>query len=215
MSDALNQLNVSLETHLVDTLRQLHPVLPSHHQAQLTPYLSSQRPDKIPSTSGSQAFLHHSPKLNPRGYTMIALLAGATTSPERQFAPYEPPKEPEQLAQEKKKERKAIAAIINGVFSVVGTAIAAWWGSERAGWRNEWRLLFAFFAAVTVAFTETVLYIIWQSRQHSVQKSPQRYDRLKKRDSPEPIGDTQQEVLEEKTQDGLRQRRAPPSGKYS
>ncbi|ESK97689.1 vacuolar h+-atpase assembly protein [Moniliophthora roreri MCA 2997] len=220
MSDTLDQLNVSLETHLVDTLRQLLPVLPPKHQAQLTPYLSPQRRDKISyallqsisqwtrSTSGARALRSHSPSLNPQDYTMIALLAGVTTSPERHFAPYEPPKDPEQLAQERKKERKAIAAIINGVFSIIGTGVAAWWGSERTGWKNEWRILFAFFATAIVALAEIVLYIIWQHRQDTAPKPKKRYIRVKNQEDTVAVEPPQSDTDSgNATRDHLRKRR--------
>lgn len=69
---------------------------------------------------------------------MIALLAGSTTSPERKFADYVPPKDPEVVQTEKMKERKTITALLNALLSIVGSGLAAWWAADKTGWKNEW-----------------------------------------------------------------------------
>jgi len=137
---------------------------------------------------------------------MIALLAGTTTSPERKFGSYVPPQEPDQIMNQQKRERKAITTIINGVLSVIGSGAAAWLGSERTSWKQEWRVLFAFFVAVIVAVSETVLYIIWQSRSSSSSSQPVRrkYIRAKKQDG-DPHS-TSATAKEEDYPDGLRLR---------
>ncbi|KAL0580612.1 hypothetical protein V5O48_001437 [Marasmius crinis-equi] len=209
-----SQLSISLETHLVDALGPLIPLLPLSERAQLTPYVSSpNRPSSIPygllqsisqwtrSPMGSQAL--HSASLKPNDYSMIALLAGTKTSPGSKLPPYRPPKEADEIARESHKERKAIGAIVNGVFSVVGTGAAAWWGSKHTGWKNEWRVLFAFFAATSVALAEVILYIFWQQRQNAPPKQKRRYVRIRK---VEDDADDASAPLEESVVNGLRLR---------
>ncbi|KAJ8094655.1 hypothetical protein PM082_010661 [Marasmius tenuissimus] len=145
-----SQLSISLETHLVEVLRPLVSLLPPSQRAQLAPYVSSPSRSSIPyallqsisqwtrSSAGNQAL--RSTDLNPNDYSMIALLAGSKTSPASKLPPYEPPKEADEIARERHRERKAIGIIVNGVFSVVGTGAAAWWGSKHTGWKHEWRL---------------------------------------------------------------------------
>jgi hypothetical protein len=69
---------------------------------------------------------------------MVSLLAGTTTSPERKFGAYTPAKEPEELEAEKKKERKAITALLNALLSIGGSGVATWWAADKTGWQNEW-----------------------------------------------------------------------------
>lgn len=42
------------------------------------------------------------------------------------------------MMNQKKMERKAITTIINGVLSVIGSGAAAWLGSEKTFWKQEW-----------------------------------------------------------------------------
>ncbi|KAJ4473681.1 hypothetical protein J3R30DRAFT_3338336 [Lentinula aciculospora] len=190
---AIPNVNVSLETHLILALEPLLPITDTALSTQLAQYLSG--PEGIipynillsvsrwsRSPAGSSALRACSLPLDPNSYLMISLLAGTTTSPDRKFGLYEP-QEPEQLAAQTKRERKAITTIINGVFSVIGSGAAAWIGSERTNWRQEWRILFALFVAVVVAISETVLYIIWQSRSSSAKTTKmRRLIRAKKED---------------------------------
>ncbi|KAJ3720948.1 hypothetical protein C8R42DRAFT_581609 [Lentinula raphanica] len=216
----LSNVNISLETHLISALKPLLPILDPALSTQLSQYLSKPT-DIIPydlllsvsrwsrSPEGSRVLRASS--LDPKTYSMIALLAGTTTSPERKFGPYQPPQEPEQAAAQKNRERKAITTIINGVLSVIGSGAAAWIGSERTSWRQEWRVLFAFFVAAIVAISETVLYILWQSRSYSSPSEAnkiRRYIRAKKvdneADSPTPRAETTDN--RDVQQDGLRLR---------
>ncbi|KAF9074917.1 hypothetical protein BDP27DRAFT_1415831 [Rhodocollybia butyracea] len=175
----MSNVNISLEDHLVSALEPLVPIIDVNISKTLVQSLSEQI---IPYTllqsvsrwsrspEGSSALRSHS--LDPNAYSMISLLAGTTTSPERKFGPYVAPLEPEQLVAEGKRERKAITTIINGVLSVIGSGAAAWIMSEQTHWKREWRMLFALFVAVIVAVAETVLYIIWQSRSSSSSLAP-------------------------------------------
>jgi TMEM199 family protein len=143
-----NSLNVSFESHLRDTLKPVLPVLDPQLQSRLAPYVDDPGSRTIPysllldiskwtrSDQGLTALRASS--LNPNDYTMITLLAGTTTSPERKFGTYVPPKGEDVLARERKRERKAITTIVNGVFSVAGSGAAAWIGSASTGWKYEW-----------------------------------------------------------------------------
>ncbi|KAJ7576879.1 hypothetical protein C8J56DRAFT_799406 [Mycena floridula] len=170
------ELQISLESHLVQALipvQDFHP--------ELNPFLSEPRPATIPysqlaavsrwsRTEAGQAALE-SYALLPSAYSMLSLLAGTTTSPNRRFPDYIPPKEPDLVEAERIHERKAITTIINGLLSVGGSGVAAWWASAKTGWRDEWRVLFSLFVGLVVAISETVLYLLWQSRRSNVSRN--------------------------------------------
>ena len=193
-------LNISLEPHLIENLLPLRTILPSGLSTQLDPYLTEPAPRTIPysllssisqwsrSSSGQAALQSHRPPLHAQAYSMIFLLAGTVTSPERRFPPHVPKYI---LTEEERKrqitDRKAIATLVNALLSVAGSGIATWLVAER--WRNEWvcycvvlpanqaeltftskRVLLSFLVAVVVAISETILYIIWQSRRSGKRK---------------------------------------------
>ncbi|KAF8631894.1 hypothetical protein AX15_002155 [Amanita polypyramis BW_CC] len=170
------EFNISLEKHLVDVLRPLHPRLPDNLAEKVAPYLSGSPPVVIPysllfsisrwtrSDAGLNALHAQNPSLDPQSYSMVSLLAGTTTSPERFFGTYIPPRDPAEVQAEKKRERKAITTLLNALLSIAGSAFAAWWAAEKTGWRNEWRVLLSLFVAVVVAVSEAVLFLLWQSR---------------------------------------------------
>lgn len=135
---------------------------------------------------------------------MISLLAGTTTSPERKFGAYVPPRDPEEIEAERKKERRAITTLVNAILSVGGSGFAAWWASQHAGWKKEWRALFGLFVGFVVAIAEAVLYLIWQSR-HSAPTKKRRLAsaRHKKND-----GDGDSSVVETEHNDSRLRRRA-------
>ncbi|KAG6910233.1 hypothetical protein DXG01_012368 [Tephrocybe rancida] len=190
-----DDLNISLESHLVDSLRYLQAVLSKDLADTLSSYItSSPPPTTIPysvlrsvsqwaQTTGREALRLHSPPLDPHAYTMIALLAGTVTSPERNFGTYVPPQDPEELEAAKSAERKSITALLNALLSILGSGFAVWWAADKLRWKNEWvrrtaflthsttdsvlqqRVLLALFAAIVVAVAEAVLYLIWQSRR--------------------------------------------------
>jgi hypothetical protein len=151
-------LHVSLEPHLVETLRPLIDSIPSHLSVELSKLL----PDGSSSTSqltaspmipnallrsiskwarteeGEMALKSKNPPLDPLAYSMIALLAGTRTSPDKKF-PTLPrvPTRSEGVAREIS-DRRAIVAVLNAILSVICTGAAAWWAAQRAGWRDEW-----------------------------------------------------------------------------
>ena len=204
--------NVSLEPHLVETLRPLIGSIPSH----LSVELSNVLPDESSSTSqlttsppvipyallrsvskwarteeGETSLKSKNPPLDPLSYSMIALLAGVRTSPEKKF-PTLPrvPTRSEGVAREIS-DRRAIVAVLNAVLSVICTGAAAWWAAQRTGWRDEWvrdtcglagtaddvratiltppscfqKVLLSLLVATIVAVSEIGLYIIWENRR--------------------------------------------------
>ncbi|EIW79216.1 hypothetical protein CONPUDRAFT_42028, partial [Coniophora puteana RWD-64-598 SS2] len=176
-------LNVSLEPHLLETLRPLRDVLPDDLFSELSPYLVSRKRSKkakdvptIPydllrrvslwsrTDAGSAALQNHSPPLDPASYSMISLLAGTRTSPEKKFPAWTPS---DPLAERRRKidDRKAISNVVNGFVSVIGIGIATWWASERTGLALEWRTLLSVLAAILVAVAEVGLYMIWDTRR--------------------------------------------------
>lgn len=142
-------VNISFEPHLADILVPLRSVLPGELAGQLDAYLTDPRPATIPyaflqsisqwarSPTGSSA-LKGSPLLDPKDYSMIALLAGTVTSPERKFGSYQPPPDPEVIAAQNNEERKQITTLVNALLSVGGSAFAALWASQHTGWKYEW-----------------------------------------------------------------------------
>ncbi|KAG6824920.1 hypothetical protein H0H93_001360 [Arthromyces matolae] len=160
-----------------------------------------------------------SPPLDPNAYSMVALLAGTMTSPERNFGAYQQPQDPEEIAAVKIAERKSITAIFNGLLSIFGVGFAVWWAADKLGWKNEWRVLLALFAAIVVAIAEAALYLIWQSRlerskskrtkpRHQIRRRPKKDDHPT--GGPEPSSNNQHRTIstsvEEVTDAGLRRR---------
>lgn len=203
------RLNVSLEPHLQDALASIHDLTPPKLAEDLAPYLSSERDpttvDVIPypllqkisrwsqTLEGTKILQGCSPQLDPQSYTMISLLAGTRTSPEKHFPPYIP-SDPLEERRRAIDDRKAISAVMNAVLSVVGTGAATWWASDRTGLKLEWvsrilllrvpqysmtctpqRALLAVSTAVVVALAEIVLYTIWDSRKRSKLKNTRRH----------------------------------------
>jgi len=191
MNTSTHDINVSLEPHLVQSLARIFPFLRIELVNEVEKYIADPPPPIIPyktlyavsqwarTEQGMKSL--NSNAMDPHSYTMISLLAGTTTSPERKFGDYIPPKEPEEIEANRIRERKAITALLNALLSIGGVGFAGWWAADRTGWKNEWvctplltltvfakshqRALFAFFAAIIVAVAEAGLYLIWQSRQ--------------------------------------------------
>ncbi|KAF5337509.1 hypothetical protein D9757_014715 [Collybiopsis confluens] len=173
-----SNVNVSLERHLRHSLEPVIALIDDRA-------LSSQVAQHLQTESIPYSVLHAVSRWSrsPAGST---LLAGTTSSPEGKFGQYIPPDEPEKIALAKKNERKAITAIVNGVLSVFGSGAAAWIGSERTNWKQEWRVLFALSVGTVVAFSEVVLYILWQSRSSTQPRARRpKYIRVTKDDSDE------------------------------
>ena len=143
-----SEIKVSLETHLLEDLIRISPILPHHLANDVAQYLVNPPAPAIPyktlfavsqwarTDDGQKALQAHS--MRPHDYSMISLLAGTTSSPEGKFGTYIPPKEPEQIEAERANERKSITALINALLSIGGVGFAAWWAADKAGWRNEW-----------------------------------------------------------------------------
>ncbi|KAH9072124.1 hypothetical protein EDB83DRAFT_2220611 [Lactarius deliciosus] len=177
-------LRVSLEPHLVETLRPLIGSTPSrlskelaHSASQSTappmiPYALLQSISKWARTEeGETALKSTNPPLDPLAYSMVALLAGARTSPDKKF-PTLPrvPSRSEGAAREIS-DKRAIIAVLNAVLTVICTGAAAWWAAQRTGWRDEWKVLLSLLAATIVAISEIGLYIIWESRRERGRRS--------------------------------------------
>lgn len=133
-----SDINISLEQHLLDTLTTLAPVLPVHISLDLSaptvPYSVLQSISKWSRTAEGETALKGL-GLDVQSYSMIALLAGSVTSPERRFPA------PEKRVDESKREmndRKAVVAVVNSLLSIAGAGVATWWACGVAGWRDEW-----------------------------------------------------------------------------
>jgi hypothetical protein len=145
-----SKLNVSLEPHLIEALRPLPGLLSPLLADELKSYISNTPKDVIPYSTlfsisrwtrtleGEEKLRGHIPPLNVNSYTMVSLLAGVKTSPERKFGTYTPPLEPDQLAEQQKRERREITAIINALLSVFAVGFATWWAAGTLHWKNQW-----------------------------------------------------------------------------
>jgi hypothetical protein len=170
----MHELNVSLEHHLLELLNALPTILPDDLAVELSAFISPSSSTVIPyyillkisqwsrSPVGLKAL--QSSSLDPQSYSMISLLAGTRTSPEKKFPAYVA-KDPEIERRQAANDKKAVSTVVNGVLSVAGTGFATWWASERTGLRLEWRALFATSVALVVALAEIILYMIWDSRR--------------------------------------------------
>ncbi|KIM82959.1 hypothetical protein PILCRDRAFT_7405 [Piloderma croceum F 1598] len=221
MSKTDLELNISLEPHLRKTLKSIVAHLPEPLSEQLEAYLNVQNPTQPTPTipysllqsvsqwartpSGLTSINNHEPPLSPHDYAMIALLAGTTTSPERKFPTYIPP-DPHADRKREYNDRKAVTAILNALLSILGSGAATWWAAERTGWGPEWKVLLSFLVAAVVAASESILYIIWESRRSA--KSRPKTRRIYKKDGEITDGSSAVPMQEETQQqaDGLRQR---------
>ncbi|TFK74929.1 hypothetical protein BDN72DRAFT_832640 [Pluteus cervinus] len=178
-ANASTDLNVSLESHVVSIIKRVLDLVPQELHEQLLQYATDTPPPKIPyntlhvlsrwarSPPGINALQNHEPRVDTHDLTMINLLAGAKTSPEKPFPAPAPVEEPEDVEANRLREKRAIAALANSLLSIGGAGFAAWWAAEKTGWANEWRVLFALFVAIVVAVAEGVLFLIWESRRTS------------------------------------------------
>ncbi|KAF5373344.1 hypothetical protein D9615_007460 [Tricholomella constricta] len=214
-------LNISLEPHLVDTLQPLQAIAPQELAHTLSQYTSSSPSPTIPysllqsvskwarTTAGLETLRSQSPPLDPHAYSMIALLAGTTTSPERKLGAYVPPPAPEEIEAARLAERKSITALLNALLSIVGSGFAVWWAADKLRWKNEWRVLLALLAGIVVAVAEAVLYLIWQSQRsmsttlkprrragHVSEKKDDGYDGADSGERPESISTSVEEVTD-------------------
>ncbi|KAI0295961.1 hypothetical protein BC826DRAFT_886543, partial [Russula brevipes] len=175
-------LPVSLEPHLAETLRPLVDVVPAPLSAELSPLLSvtkttSSSTPTIPyallrsiarwvrTEEGAKALKAKDPPLDPLAYTMVTLLAGTRTSPDKKFPQSSHSSSRSESAAREISDRRAIVAVLNSVLSVICTGVATWWAAQRTGWRDEWKVLLSLLTATIVAVSEVGLYIIWESRR--------------------------------------------------
>jgi hypothetical protein len=237
------ELNISLEPHLQETLNPVVVHLPRSLSEQLETCLNfqNQTTPTIPysllqsisqwarTPSGLTSLNNHDPALSPHDYTMISLLAGTTTSPERKFPAYIP-RDPHADRKREYNDRKAVTAVLNALLSIIGSGAATWWAAERTGWRPEWvcayylalvknsilirmffgksqKVLLSFLVAAVVAASETILYIIWELRRSG--KSQPKLPRMRQKDGADGVtNDDASAILMETQQqpNSLRQR---------
>lgn len=67
---------------------------------------------------------------------MISLLAGLVTSPSAVLGPYKPPQSAQELRRNAAGDRRAIVALVNAMFSVIGVGVAVWRASSTTGWTH-------------------------------------------------------------------------------
>lgn len=151
MSSSNADLTVSLEPHLLDVLRRVHPIVPGTLQERLSSELPRSEIhyvllSDVSKWSRSDAGLEalKAKDIDPASYSMISLLAGTVTSPSKKLPPYVPPASAEDIALRNWNDKKAIAAVLNGLLSVGCSGGAAWWAADRSGWRDEWVRIVAF-----------------------------------------------------------------------
>ena len=144
-------LSISLEPHLLEALKPLESLLPESLSNKLKPYLepatSAQSVPSIPysllhtiaqwSRTAEGIASMKFQNLSPHAYTMVSLLAGTTTSPERKFPAYTPP-DPHEERKRDYSDRKAVTTVINSLLSVGGSGVATWWAADKVGWKPEW-----------------------------------------------------------------------------
>lgn len=156
-----SDINVSLEPHLIEQLQPLLPILPQKLHGELASVLSNSDAGSsseaetlrvIPyslvfsisiwtrSTSGQSALEGLSPSLHSTAYTMVSLLAGTRTSPERKFPEHSMTAvvDPEQEARRNRSDRRAVTALLNALLSILGSGVATWWAADRLHWKDEW-----------------------------------------------------------------------------
>jgi TMEM199 family protein len=75
-------------------------------------------------------------RIDPGDYLAISLLAGTTSNPSAKLAPYTPQSDDDQSTRAAS-DRRAITALINGIFSVIGVGAACWWAGGSVGWPIE------------------------------------------------------------------------------
>lgn len=153
-------INISLEPHLVRSLARIFPLLPHELGTELQKYIADPLPLLIPYKTlqavSQWTRTEHGKKslksndIDPYSYVMISLLAGTTTSPERKFGNYIPPKEPEEIEANRIREKRAITVLLNALLSIGGVGFAAWWAADKTGWKDEWVCILYFYLKLKV-----------------------------------------------------------------
>jgi len=107
----------------------------------------------------------HSHGLDASDFLLVSLLSGVTSLPSTNPPPYNPDDgDPKKASRRAAQDRRAIVALLNALFSILGVGVGSFWIAGSAGWKLENRTLFALFASIAIAATEGVLYLIWSSR---------------------------------------------------
>ncbi|KAI0725858.1 hypothetical protein C8Q72DRAFT_567546 [Fomitopsis betulina] len=172
------QLNISLEPHLTEALHPLLHILPEDLRSHLQDLILRERPHSptIPysllasisawarTPAGKRALDSHDPPLLPGGYSMIALLAGTQTSPERKFPAYVA-RSDDADGRFSYSDRRAVTIVLNALLSIGGAGAATWWAAGRLAWKDQWKVLLSLAVALVVAASEAILYLIWESRR--------------------------------------------------
>lgn len=150
-----DNLSVSLEPHLIEILRPLLDTIPASLSAELSPLLSETTSSSSPiptipytlllsisrwvrTEEAARALRSKSPPLDPIAYTMVSLLAGTRTSPDKKFPQLSRSSDRSENAARDISDRRAIIAVLNALLSVICTGVATWWAAQRTGWRDEW-----------------------------------------------------------------------------
>ncbi|KAG8815791.1 hypothetical protein FRC17_000591 [Serendipita sp. 399] len=168
----MSSLKVSLPPHLREALEPLTDILPLELKSLVVEALNSTeiKYDTLVDVSkwafteeGETALTKK--KLNRRDYDRLSLLAGTIAGPSKILPPPDPKPEPWEIAQEEKNTRRAIAALVNGLFSVVGIAAAVWWASKTTGWSDEMRIGLSVLGGLVTAVAEGGLFSIYYNRR--------------------------------------------------
>lgn len=65
---------------------------------------------------------------------MISLLAGSITSPKAILGAYTPPPTALETRRAAVRDRRAVIALINALFSIIGVGVAVWRASNTTDW---------------------------------------------------------------------------------
>ncbi|KAL5513140.1 hypothetical protein ACEPAH_3538 [Sanghuangporus vaninii] len=180
-------VTVSLESHLAFLLKPLLSVLPPELCSKLAAELDLAeihydlltQISRWARSDAGQARLRAA-QLNPRNYdNMVSLLAGTRTLPSSKPPPDMPP-DSESRIQRELNDRKALVAVMNGLLSIGCAGGAVWWAADRSGWRDEWKVLLALMVATIVGVSETILFLIWQSRSSLSEPRHSRHQQMLK-----------------------------------
>lgn len=90
------------------------------------------------SAEGRKALTAHDPPLEPNAYSMVALLAGTRTSPEKKFPAASAFPADGETTQKELNDRRAVTAVLNALLSIIGSGVATWWAADRLRWKDEW-----------------------------------------------------------------------------
>ena len=145
------ELNVSLEPHLIEALQPLLTLLPEELALRLRDLILCDGPQSptVPypllssisawarTHSGTSLLAAHDPPLSSLDYSMVALLAGTRTSPERKFPPYVAPSNDPDGGMTYS-DRRAVTSVLNALLSIGGAGVATWWAAGRLNWKDQW-----------------------------------------------------------------------------